>query len=158
VKVFLIAALSIVVIAPGCAVRLGRMSDNQRSERLAIERGKLAELKNPVERTRSYIRIARLLLDFVAGAARDHDTEAMVSLVDQYTSAIQSARDSIVNTDRDAARNAAGFKDLEVALRQDIRRLQDVNAGLTVDERRPVAHALEVTNSIREELLRLLFR
>ena len=157
VKGFLIAPLSIALIGSGCAVRLGRMSDSQRSERLAIERGRLADLKNPVERTRTYIRIARLLLDFVAGAARDHDAEAMVSLVDQYASAIQSARDSIVHSDRDATRNAAGFKDLEEALRQDIRRLQDVNAGLTVDERPPVAHALEVANSIREELLRLLF-
>jgi hypothetical protein len=157
VRGFLIAALIIVVVAPGCAVRLGRMSDSQRSERMAIERGKLAELKNPVERARTYIRIAHLLLDFVTGAARDHDTEAMVSLVDQYTTAIQSARDSIVHSNRDATRNAAGFKDLELALRQDIRRLQDVNAGLTIDERPPVAHALEVANSIREELLRLLF-
>jgi hypothetical protein len=98
-----------------------------------------------------------LLLDFVTGAGRDHDTEAMVSLVDQYTTAIQSARDSIVHSNRNATRNTAGFKDLEVALRQDIRRLQDVNAALTVDERPPVAHALEVANSIREELLRLIF-
>src|SRR5262245_42244555 len=89
VKGFLFAALSIAVIASGCAMRLGRRNDSQKSERLATERGKLAELKNPVERTRTYIKIAHLLLDFVAGAARDHDTEAMVPLVDQYTSAIQ---------------------------------------------------------------------
>ena len=156
-KGFLTAALSIAFIASGCAVRLGRMSDSQRSERLAIERGKLQELKNPVERTRTYITIAHLLLDFMAGAARDHDTEAMAPLIEQYTTAIESARDTIVHSDRDATRNAAGYKDLELALRQHIRRLQDISTGLTLDERPPVARALEVTTSIRDELIRLLF-
>jgi len=31
----------------------------------------------PLERTRTYVRIAHLMLDFVAGAARDHDSETL---------------------------------------------------------------------------------
>ncbi|HME98376.1 MAG TPA: hypothetical protein VKK06_00785 [Terriglobia bacterium] len=71
-----------------------------------------------------------------------------MSLIDQYTSAIQSACDTIVHSDRDATRNAAGFKDRELALRQHNRRLRDINASLTVHERPPVARALELATSI----------
>src|SRR5262245_2913147 len=152
-----IACIAVALLPTGCAAHLGRMSDSQRSERLAIERGKLAELKNPVQRTKTHIRIAQLLLDFIAGAARDHDIEAMIPLVDQYTTTIQTARDTIVNSDRDPTRNVAGYKDLEFAVRQHMRRLQDISAALTVDERPSVAHALEVATSIREELLRHIF-
>src|SRR5262249_4336903 len=105
----------------------------------------------------TYIRIAHLLLDFVASSARDHDMEAMVPLVDQYTTAIQSARDAIVNSDRDATRNAAGFKDPELALRRQTRRIQDISTSLSVGDRPPLTHALEVATAIREEMFRRIF-
>src|SRR5262245_64760850 len=124
-KLFLAIALSVPLVLSGCAARLGRLNDNQRAERLARERGRLTELKDPVQRTKSYIVISNLLVDFITGAARDHQTDVMATLVEQYTTTIRSARDTIVNSDRDAARNPAGYKDLELSLGQQARRLDD---------------------------------
>src|SRR5262245_25708345 len=84
-KGLLVIVLSVPLILAGCAVRLGRLNDNQRAERLARERGRLTELKDPVQRTKSYITISTLLLDFITGAARDHQTEVMGPLLEQYT-------------------------------------------------------------------------
>jgi hypothetical protein len=156
-KLFLLITLCFGFISSGCAARLGRLSDAQKSERLATEKGRLSDIKDPVERTKSYITISRFLLDFIAGAARDHDVEALGSLADQYTSAIRSARDTIVGSDRDATRKPAGYKDLELTLRQQSRRLEDISRSLSFDERAPITRARETADSIREELLRLLF-
>lgn len=156
-NLFLLITLFFGLISSGCAPRLGRLSDAQKSERLAIEKGKLADIKDPVERTKSYITISGFLLDFIAGAARDHDVEAIGSLADQYTSAIRSARDTIVGSDRDATQRPAGYKDLELALRQQSRRLDDISSSLSLDERAPITRARETVDSIQEELLRLLF-
>jgi hypothetical protein len=97
-----------------------------------------------------------LLLDFVAGAARDHQTDVMGPLLEQYTAAIRSARDAIVNPDRDAARNPSGYKDLELALRQNERRLDDIGRTLSFDERAGVEAARNVAATIRGELIKLI--
>ena len=156
-KAFLVIVLSIPLVLSGCAARLGRLNDNQRAERLARERGRLTELKDPVQRTKSYIVISTLLLDFVTGAARDHQTDLMGTLLEQYMTAIQSARDTIVNSDSDAARNPSGYKDLELALRQHARRLDDIGRTLSLDERANVEAARNVASMIRGDLIKLIF-
>jgi hypothetical protein len=156
-KVFLVVVLSVPLVLSGCAARLGRLNDNQRAERLARERGRLTELEDPVQRTKSYITISTLLLDFVTGAARDHQTDLMATLLEQYTMAIQSARDTIINSDRDAARNPSGYKDLELALRQHERRLDDIGRTLSPDERANVEAARNVAAMIRGDLIKRIF-
>jgi hypothetical protein len=156
-KAFVVIALSVPLALSGCAARLGRLNDNQRAERLARERGRLTELKDPVQRTKSYIVISTLLLDFITGAARDHQMDVMGTLLEQYTTAIRSARDTIVNSDRDATRNPSGYKDLELALRQHARRLDDIGRTLSLDDRAGVEAARNVTATIRGELIKLIF-
>jgi hypothetical protein len=156
-RAFVVSTLSVLLALCGCAARLGRLNDNQKAERMAVERGRLTELKDPVQRTKSYITISTLLLDFIAGAARDHQTDVMESLLDQYTTAIRSARDAIVNSDRDPSRNPSGYKDLELALRQQERRLEDIGRTLTLDERTGVEDAQNVAKTIRADLIRLIF-
>src|SRR5215470_8511311 len=97
-RMLLCAALCGFALTSGCAAHVGKLTDIQRSERLATEKGRLAELKDPVARTKSYITISQLLLEFSAAAARDQDVESLDKLLDQYNSAIKSARDTIVNS------------------------------------------------------------
>ncbi len=156
-RAFLAIILGAALAVSGCGVRIGRMNDSQRAERLATERGKLPTLTNPVAITKSYIVISTILLDFVSGAARDGDMGAMKSLLDQYVESIRGARNAIVNSDRDPVRKPGGFKDLEIALRGHTRLLQDINKSLGVDDRQPLEAALEVTASVRDEMIQLLF-
>jgi hypothetical protein len=155
-RVWLIGACAAFLIS-GCAVRLAKMTDVQKAELLATERGRLSDIQDPVARTKTYITISRILLDFVAGAARDGDAAELNSLLNQYVSAIRDARDTMVNSDRDPLRRPGGYKDLEIILREHTRRLRDIANSLTFDERRPIEVALEEADAIRQEMLRLLF-
>jgi hypothetical protein len=83
--------------------------------------------------------------------------DVMGTLLEQYTTAIRSARDTIVNSDRDATRNPSGYKDLELALRQHARRLDDIGRTLSLDDRAGVEAARNVTATIRGELIKLIF-
>jgi|GEM_PF-1241504 len=150
-------ALSLLVFGSACSVKLNKMTDKQKSELLATERGRLPDLDNPVEKTRSYITISEILLDFAAGAATDGDVGAVKSLLDQYTAAIRSARDTMLESDLDAERRPAGYRDLEISLRGQIRRLDDMQRQLSTDDRRPVTDALDIAAAIREQMLRRLF-
>ncbi len=83
--------------------------------------------------------------------------ERMEQRLDEYVAAIQDAHQSMVKTGRDAHRKPKGFKDLEIALRRQVRQLDDIGAGLTFDQREPVVKAREQASSIRDDLLKALF-
>jgi hypothetical protein len=154
-KIYL--ACSLMLLICGCGVRLGRMNNQQKAERLALERGRFQELTNPVDKTKSQIIISNILLDFVSSAARDGDFEGMRALLDQYGTAITAARDVMWESDRDALRNPAGYKDLELALRQHIRRLEELRRSLTIDEREAVDAAVTRAMNIRGEMIMKIF-
>ncbi len=155
-KICLIGLLACVLVS-GCGIKLSRMTDAQKAERLATERSRLQELINPVAKTRSHIVISEILLDFAGGAIRDNDLVAMRSLLEQYTNAITDARDTIMNSDRDAERNPDGYKDLELTLRTQIRRLHEMNRSLNVEDRQPVEAALSRATSARDDMIKKFF-
>ncbi len=142
----------------GCAARLGRLNPNVRTERLlAVENRRLSYMKDPVERTLIYIRIAQLIIDSVQDAAHSDDFERMGSLLTDYSSTIRSAQQMMLHSGRNPAEAPEGFTNLELALREEARRLQDISRSLRVDDRHPVELALGTAVSIREGLLRLIF-
>ena len=74
---------------PACALRLDKMTDNQKAELLATEKGKLPELTDPVEITKAQITISNVLLDFVSGAAVDRDVAGMNNFCRSMSSAFR---------------------------------------------------------------------
>jgi hypothetical protein len=141
----------------GCAARIAEMTAAQRSERLAVERGRVTGSTDPIDKTESYITISDILLSFASEAIDISDHNDLKTLLDQYVVAVQSARETMVNSNRDAERRPAGYKELEIAVRGQIRLLEDMSARLTLDERKPVEDAIAAATSVRDDMLRLLF-
>jgi hypothetical protein len=149
-------AITVVLISCGCAARLGRL-DDRRSARVTSETKRLAKIKDPVEKTQHYIRISQLLIDSIADAARENNFETMSMLLDKYMEVVRSAEETLVSSGRDPAEQPEGFTDLELALREETRRLHDITRSLRVGDRPSIEVASGATASIREELLRLIF-
>jgi hypothetical protein len=141
----------------GCGARIAEMSGKQRSERLATERGRISDLSDPVAKTKSYITISEILLTFATDAIREGATGDVKNLMEQYVTTVETARDTMVMSTRNPERKPAGFKDLEIAVRVQLRLLQDIQQQLAFDERKPVENAIAVATSIRDDMLRLLF-
>ena len=106
--------------------------------------------------TRSQIGISRILLDFISDSVRDRDIEALNAILPQYRAAIRGARTAMVNSDIDPIRRPSGYRELEIALGEHIRRLVALTESLPVDERPVLAATLEEATSIREEMTKLL--
>jgi hypothetical protein len=145
------------IVVSGCGIRLGKMNHAQKAELLARQREKLPYIRDPVSKTKTYITISRILLDFAAGAAQNGDTAAMDSFLVQYVNAISAASQTMAHSGRDALRRSAGYRDLELTLRSHGRRLSDIADILHFDERAPVEEALAAAHSARQEMLRRLF-
>jgi hypothetical protein len=142
--------LCALILASGCAGIRG--SAARRGERLATERGRLADLTDAVERTKSHIVIGDLFLSFAADAARERALEDVDGLLEQYTRNIRAARDTMVESDRDPRRYPAGYRDLDGALRRHAGMLREIRSRLAPAERNAVDRAMEAAAAVRAEM------
>lgn len=132
-------------------------SRDERLRRLDEERARLDRTTDAVGRTRAQIRISDLLVSLMGDAVGDNDMERVEERVRQYRESITDARDTMMNSGRNAESNAAGFRDLEIALRQHVRQLEDIGMGLTFQFREPFETLIDEVTMIRDELLGALF-
>jgi hypothetical protein len=132
-------------------------SRDARLVRLEDERMRLAGATNPVERTRIQIRISDLMISFMGDAVSDGDIERVDARMGEYRDAVLDARDTMFNSGRDPTGSVAGYQDLEIALRQQIRQLDDISASLALAFRGPIQALITEVTEIRNELLDALF-
>ena len=144
---------------PACSGRPNVFNEPRdvRLMRLAEEREALGSARSPVDRTRVQIRISDLMISFMGDAVNDGDMESVEARMAEYRTAVLDARETMMASGRDPAGNAAGFRDLEIALRQQIRQLDDIGARLTVVNREPIERLIVEVTEIRNELLDALF-
>jgi hypothetical protein len=149
-------ALILEVWVPACALRSGKVSDNERAERYAIERGKLSELTDPVDIAKTQITISKILLDFVSSALEEGEFDGLNRRLIQYTTSIQAARDAMVGWAPDPGQKPAGYRELEIATREHLRKLERIRSSLDPAKRESVDNARQTTDLIHTEMLRLL--
>jgi hypothetical protein len=149
----------LVVVLSSCAVRTASLQGqvDKRLERLDRERARLKAVIDPVERTKSDIAISEILLSLASDAVRSGEPEVLEKRLAEYVDTIQDAHQAMMKTGRDAHRKPKGFKDLEIALRHQIRMLDDIGKSLTFDQRTPVDRAKQEASDIRDDLLKALF-
>lgn len=142
-----------------CAVRTASLNAqyDKRLQQLEKEREKLKRQTDPVNYTKSQIKISELLLSLVSDSVRDGNLELMEQRLDGYVTAIQDAHQMMVKTGRDAHKKPKGFKDLEIALRRQVNQLEDIGRALAFDDREPIEKARERASAIRDELFKALF-
>src|SRR5207247_5883331 len=85
------------------------------------------------------------------------EQERVDERLDEYAAAIQDDHQTMAKAGRDAHKKPKGFKDLEIALRRQVRQLEDIGQGLSFDKREPVEKAKAEASTIRDQLLKALF-
>ena len=149
---------SLPLCVAGCVKKVSPNSPpNIRGERLAIERGKLNELSDPIARTKSYVVITDIILTFIADAATDEDHDSLRALLSEYAHTLATARDTVVNSGQ-GARRLRAYAELDTALRRQIRTLQTLKPKVSADDREPLDQAIQSASSIHEEIARVSSR
>jgi len=153
---------SILMIAglTSCAIRpsfLQRTQYDKRLESLQKERAKLSRQTDPVDRTKTNIKIADMLLTLATDAVKTGEPEVLDKRMTEYVETIRDAHQTMMKTGRDAHRKPKGFKDLEIALRKHERILKEIAMSVTFDQRDPVEKAMQEAAQIREDVFRALF-
>jgi hypothetical protein len=146
----------IVVALTSCAIHTASLQGqyDKRLERLQKEREKLNRTTDPVGRAKTDIAISEILLSLASDAVKTGEPELLSKRLSEYTDTIRDAHQTMMKTGRDAHRKPKGFKDLEIALRRQIRMLDDIAHGVNFDQRDPVEKAKQQANDIRDDLLK----
>lgn len=112
---------------------------------------------NPVKRAKLEIRLGRLYLEGAIEAFERGELSAVYSRLDQYLETMQGAWTTLQNSGREAWRKPQGFKDLDIALREDDRALQDLLRRVPYDYRGPIEEVVQEAEALRAEVLKALF-
>jgi hypothetical protein len=153
-------SLMLIVFAlTSCAIHTNFLQQqyDKRLERLQRERDKLTRPIDPVSRTKTDITIADILLTLAGDAVKANEPEVLGKRLNEYVDTIHDAQQTMMKTGRDAQRKSKGFKDLELALRRQIRVLKDLARSVTFDQREPVERARQEAENARDDLLKALF-
>ena len=138
-------------VGPGPGLR-ARRPDNEQDLLTHFDRE-----QNPVKKSRYATRLAQLKLQQAADAYAKGDLEQGPKLLDAYLKWVRSSWDLLKGSGRPAERKPQGFKELDIALREDARRLQDLQHRVPFTDRDPVNKAAQEAEKIRSEVLAVLF-
>src|SRR5262245_58864625 len=125
----------IVLAVSSCVIHTNSLRGqyDKRFERLQKERDKLIRQTDPVDRTKTCITVSEILLSLASDAIKTGEPEVLDKRLSEYVDTIREAHQTMMKTGRDAHRKPKGFKELEIALRRQIRLLDDLARTVTFD-------------------------
>lgn len=148
-----------VLLLAGAVPRIASASspEEERAKELEKERAKLQKETDPVDRAKIGIKISDILIEDLGEAVRSGDFAEMQMQLTAYTTTIESAHQTLINSGRNASKRPGGFKELEIALRKHARRFDEFARMLNLDRRVPFEQTKIVVIGIRDKLLKALF-
>ncbi len=113
--------------------------------------------RNSVKKAKFEIRLGRLKLNQAEANYNDGNVQQGEALLIEYTKAMEAAWQTLRDSGRNAARQPQGFKELEMALREGTRRLEDLKHRISYFDRDPVDKTQQGISKERSAVLEALF-
>ncbi len=120
-------------------------------------KGRIQNEHNPVKKAKLQIRLGRLQLDQAETNYRQGHVEQGAALLATYAGTMQAAWETLRESGRNAARQPQGFKELELALREGTRRLEDLKHRVSYFDRDPIDKVQQNLASEHNAVLKALF-
>lgn len=149
---FLYAVLSLLTVVVLANVRSAARRDNEQ-ELLA----RIQSEQNPVKKAKYQVRLGRLKLLEAKQAYDNGNFEEGQKLLGEYLARMKESWSTLEKSGRQAVRQPQGFKELDIALREDNRTLNDLAHRVSYQDRDPITKTAKETEEIRNEVLKALF-
>ncbi|HEV2177447.1 MAG TPA: hypothetical protein VGW33_09640 [Terriglobia bacterium] len=151
-KVAALSLLSLTVGAPAAESFGPRHTDTE-----ADLTARIAREHDPVKKAKYEIRLGELKLQQATDAYDRDETGPGEKLLGSYLDEMKDAWKLLKGSGRDAVRKPAGFKELDIALREDARRLDDLRRRVPFMDRGPLDKVMQEVNQTHAEVLTALF-
>jgi hypothetical protein len=104
-------------------------------DRLAQDLARYQQETDPVHRARDLVKLGDLQVDFARRQLKAGEDVASLATLQQYLDEVQKVETDLTATGVDAERKPSGFKELQIGLRETIRKVDDLILTLPVDKR-----------------------
>jgi hypothetical protein len=150
-----LGALSLVLfLSAGARTGFARKSRDDEEAKL---QSKIEHESNPVKKAKLETKLGRLKLQ-QAFSSYDHGHYNLCwKLLDEYTDRMNNAWEDLVASGHQAVKKPDGFKQLDIALRESRRDLQDFERRITFQERQAAEKVAAQTVVLRNRVLSALF-
>jgi len=142
--------VGLVILAAVAPAARGAETEAQLESRLKRE-------SDPVRKAKVEIRLSRFKLYRAADAFDKGNIEGANQLLDDYVEQVKSAWMTLKGSGRQAHKKPAGFKELDIALREDARFIDDLKHRVSYMVRAPVEKVAQEVEDLRGEVLKALF-
>lgn len=112
---------------------------------------------DPVRRAKLLPHLADAEFEAIHAEMEAGEVEKALRILENYRDEVASVKKSLDATGVDAERKPAGFKELQISVRQSLRRLTDVLTETTVDQQKPFEAVRKDLEVINQGLIRELF-
>ncbi|PYU92696.1 MAG: hypothetical protein DMG26_03965 [Acidobacteria bacterium] len=148
------AALFLIVFSsvPGPAPLAARHPDTEEDLQARIERE-----QNPVKKAKFEVRLGRVKLTQAIAAYDKGDLDRCNALAAAYLVEMKGAWQRLMGTGRSAEKKPEGFRELDIALREDARALDDLAHRIPYNDRGPVTEVAHEVDKLHGEVLAALF-
>ena len=104
-------------------------------DRLAEDLARYQHETDPVRKSRALVKLGDEQVDLAKKQLKEDDEVASLHTLEQYRDEEHDMVSSLHNTGVDAERKPAGFKELQISLRETIRHIDELILTLNVDKR-----------------------
>ncbi len=149
-SVDLIIAVAAALLAVPHLALAGWQSDADLSARIEKE-------NNPVKKAKFEIRLGRQKLSHAIEACEKDDHPACKEMLGSFLTLMKGSWNRLEATGRAASKQVDGFKELDIALREGSRQLEDLKQRVPFQDMDVIDSAQRETEQLRSEVLRALF-
>lgn len=104
-------------------------------DRLGADLARFEQESDPVRKARALVKLGDDQIDQARKELKADDDVGSLHTLEQYRDEIQHTTDALKATGVDAEKKPAGFKELQISLRENVRRIDDLILTLPVDKR-----------------------
>jgi len=148
---FLVGMTLLAVMLPGTRASARRQETEEELQ------ARIQQERNPVKKAKLEIRVGRVRLRKAIAAYDGGDVSQGADLLKGYVEQMKSSWQTLQRSGRQAAHQSQGFKELDIALREDSRLLEDLAHRISYFNRASVEKTRQEIEAMRSEVLRALF-
>jgi hypothetical protein len=104
-------------------------------DRLAADAARYEQEPDPVRKSRALVKLGDDQIEQSRKQMKAGDDVGSLHTLELYRDEIQHMADALKSTGVDAEKRPAGFKELQISLRENLRRIDDLIVSLPVDKR-----------------------
>lgn len=149
-----------IVALSACLVALGGSAARLQAFRSDTEQDLLPRIEHeqdPVRKAKLEIRLAHLKLARADEACQKDEHDVCQQSLDAYLEAVRSSWKDLKSSGKNAVRSPSGFRELDIALRENNHQLEDLKRRMPIEDRGVLDPVIQETDKVHNEVFGALF-